>query len=77
MAAARTDDKPVDGMLLYASTGHEFSFKYVIDGHRIQARSLNLDQDWQGIRADLLEAACGLDASSWNAPSSDVASCVG
>jgi 5-methylcytosine-specific restriction enzyme subunit McrC len=41
-------------VLLYASSGERFDLRYRVGLHEIQARTLNLDQPWQGIRSDLV-----------------------
>lgn len=43
-----------DGMLLYARVGEDYSMNYELAGRRVMVRTLNLDQDWQGIHRDLL-----------------------
>lgn len=48
-------DGPVhEGMLLYPVVSQPFRHDYELKGHRIQVRSIDLDQDWRGIHDDLL-----------------------
>ena len=42
------------GILLYPAVGEKVSFEAVVQGHQVQVRTINLDQAWAGIRADLL-----------------------
>lgn len=46
---------PHEGMLLYPVVNEAFAFNYVLNGHRISVRSLDLDQPWERIHRDLLE----------------------
>lgn len=43
-----------DGLLLYPTTGPTLDDTARIQGHRLRIRTLNLAQDWAGIRRDLL-----------------------
>ena len=43
------------GVLLYAEAGREMRFDYVLQGVPLRVRSLDLNQPWSGIRADLLK----------------------
>lgn len=43
-----------EGMLLYPVVDDAFAFSYVLGGHPVQVRSIDLDQPWQGIHRDLL-----------------------
>ena len=46
---------PTTGMLLYAQSGSALSLDLTLGGHRLQIRSLDLNQPWDGIHRDLLE----------------------
>jgi len=41
-------------MLLYPTVDAPLSADYTHKGHKILIRTINLDQPWQGIHADLL-----------------------
>lgn len=43
-----------EGVLLYPTVQKELDEKYQIPGHKIMAKSLNLNQPWQGIYKDLM-----------------------
>ena len=43
-----------EGILLYPAVGEKVDFRAEIQGHPIRVCTVNLDQPWQGIRADLL-----------------------
>lgn len=45
---------PYEGMLLYPVVDREFAYDYVLGGHRVMVRSVNLDQPWLSIHRDLL-----------------------
>lgn len=47
-------DQHAEGILLYPAVGHHLDLRFDGRGHRIRVRTLNLDQDWQLIRSDLL-----------------------
>lgn len=54
-------DAPVpSGVLLYATSQGPMRVETELHGHSVSVRTLNLDQDWRGIRADLLSIADGL-----------------
>lgn len=44
-----------EGILLYPSVHASFKHIFKYENHRISVMSINLDQDWQQIRADLLK----------------------
>lgn len=44
-----------EGILLYPVVDDAFSFDVRLKGHRIQVRSVNLDQSWEAIHRDLLQ----------------------
>lgn len=48
------DLRPIDGILLYPTTGQSLSLNYQIQGHRMRILTLNLDTSWQNIRKQLL-----------------------
>ncbi len=52
-------DVRVDGMLLYPAVGAPVNLGYLIDGQGVTIRTLNLAQDWRGVRRDLLQLAAG------------------
>lgn len=43
-----------EGILLYPTVTQEISTRYKMQGHKISIHTLNLDQHWQGIHADLM-----------------------
>jgi len=43
-----------DGVLLYPTVGMPLHLTYEISGHRVQVKTVNLDQDWRGIEEDML-----------------------
>ncbi|MQA91859.1 MAG: hypothetical protein GEU90_16830 [Gemmatimonas sp.] len=43
-----------EGMLLYPVVQEPFAFEYRLSGHRVSVQSINLDQPWSAIHADLL-----------------------
>ena len=53
----RADDGTIaNGIILYASTGEDFSFHYPkFHDFDLRVESLNLDQDWHGIERSLLD----------------------
>ena len=44
-----------EGMLLYPTVDESVAVEIVLEGFSIQARSINLGQEWQDIHADMLE----------------------
>lgn len=52
--ARLSDGPPHEGLLLYPVVQDEFRFDYRLKGHRVQVRTINLDQDWRQIREDML-----------------------
>ncbi len=44
-----------EGILLYPTTEQELNLAYEIKGHKVMIRTINLNQDWQGIHRSLLE----------------------
>jgi 5-methylcytosine-specific restriction enzyme subunit McrC len=50
----------VKGVLLYPAVGETPPFEAMIQGHEVRVLTINLDQPWQQIRADLLnQFGCG------------------
>ena len=47
-------DGLAEGVLLYPAIEEKLDLKYVIQGHSVRIRTLNLAQDWQSVRDDLL-----------------------
>lgn len=45
----------VEGMLLYPAVDESIDARFVIQGHAIQVRTIDLDQPWPRIRRDLLD----------------------
>jgi 5-methylcytosine-specific restriction enzyme subunit McrC len=48
------ENPEAEGILIYPTTEKSLSITYTYEGHKISIETLNLNQDWQGIRADLL-----------------------
>jgi 5-methylcytosine-specific restriction enzyme subunit McrC len=49
-------DTPVmEGLLLYPTVDEPFMLDYHLDGYRVRAASIDLDQEWWQIRSDLLD----------------------
>jgi 5-methylcytosine-specific restriction endonuclease McrBC regulatory subunit McrC len=46
---------PMNGVLLYAGDNSVPPLNFCLGGHEVSIRSLDLDQEWQGIRRDLLK----------------------
>ncbi len=44
-----------EGILLYPTIDDDYSFDYFIKGHKVSIRTINLNQNWQGIHEDLIE----------------------
>lgn len=49
------EDIQAEGVLIYPTVQKTLSLAYTHEGHTIRIETLNLNQDWQGIRTDLLE----------------------
>lgn len=45
----------VEGMLLYPAVGGAIDERFEVQGHLMRVATVNLDQDWPRIRADLLQ----------------------
>jgi 5-methylcytosine-specific restriction enzyme subunit McrC len=46
----------LEGMLLYPSVGEDFRKSYILLGHRLTVRSVNLGRPWRQIHHELLDA---------------------
>lgn len=44
-----------EGILIYPTTEKSLSFVYTHEGHKIRIETLNLKQDWRGIKDDLVK----------------------
>lgn len=49
----QSEPKPL-GVLLYATAGDSFNYRYDLHGHPLWVRSVNLAQPWQRLRSDLI-----------------------
>ena len=49
--------KDCEGMLLYPTTAKEVNLDYVIQGHPVKIRTVNLNQTWQSIHQRLMDIA--------------------
>lgn len=48
-------DEDVEGILLYPVVNKELNLRYSLLGHKVTIATINLNQPWQGIHADLME----------------------
>lgn len=48
------EDKLAEGVLIYPTIQKSLSLAYTHEGHTIRIKTLNLNQDWRGVKADLL-----------------------
>lgn len=48
------EDERAEGILIYPTTEKSLRLSYTHEGHTIRVETLNLNQDWQGIKSDLL-----------------------
>lgn len=53
-SAAKPDQPPYEGMLLYPQSEAEFKIDVRLEGFGIQARTINLSQDWRTIHRDMI-----------------------
>ena len=53
--AAKPDGAKHEGILLYPQVDEPLAAEVRLDGFRVQARTIDLAQPWQGIHDDLLE----------------------
>lgn len=51
--------KSCEGILLYPATTNDFEYNYQYEKHKIRVISINLNQDWQNIKNDLLKIIHG------------------
>ena len=52
-ARSHPDEAPALGVLLYATTGATFDYRYHVHGHPLWVRAVDLAKPWQTVRADL------------------------
>lgn len=52
--SVRYDRRDVEGMLIYPEAGEPFDFRYSVMGHGFRIVSLDLNQHWSRVGADLL-----------------------
>lgn len=57
LAAQRPSYRVAEGVLIYPATGERFDINVQLGDHPIRAVSLDLAQDWRGLRRDLLAIA--------------------
>ena len=48
-----TEHQNLEGILLYAAVDEDFDHQYRKDGNKISVKSINLNQDFEGIKTDL------------------------
>jgi 5-methylcytosine-specific restriction enzyme subunit McrC len=48
------DGAQCEGILLYPAVNYPLNMSFDLQGHPVRIRALNLDQDWQSIKANLL-----------------------
>ena len=48
------ENESAEGILIYPTVQKSLSLAYTHEGHTIRIETLNLNQDWQGVKADLL-----------------------
>jgi 5-methylcytosine-specific restriction enzyme subunit McrC len=48
------EDAKAEGILIYPTVQKSLSLTYTHEGHTIRIETLNLNQDWRGVKADLL-----------------------
>jgi 5-methylcytosine-specific restriction enzyme subunit McrC len=46
------------GLLLYPTTKEHLDLRYDIQGHRVEIKTIDLNQPWENIHQDLLRIAC-------------------
>lgn len=49
------ENSQAEGILIYPTTEKSLSLVYTHEGHKIKIETLNLNQDWQGIKEDLIK----------------------
>jgi 5-methylcytosine-specific restriction enzyme subunit McrC len=47
-----------EGVLLYPTVESEHEYQYVMRGHKIKIKTINLNQDWKDIHRDLVAILC-------------------
>jgi len=47
-------ERPVEGILLYPTVEHPVSASYMMKGHKVSIKTINLNQDWKQIHRNLL-----------------------
>ena len=47
--------KRCTGLLLYPTVDKEINLNYIMSGHKLMIRTINLDQPWQKIHGSMLE----------------------
>ena len=52
---ARQQISPVEGILLYPVVQQELDLVYQLQGHRVNIKTINLNQPWPAIKTDLLQ----------------------
>ena len=68
-ARSYPDDPLAFGVLLYATAGATFDYRYRVHGHPLWVRSVDLAKPWQTVRADLHHLALALsEQTRTNAP---------
>ena len=50
-----SDPNLYEGMLLYPTVGRGHNLPYELHGHKINVRTINLDQEWKDIHMDLMD----------------------
>lgn len=55
LSAGLPKEQTCEGILLYPTVNREENHRYVMQGHRISIHTINLNQEWRAIHADLLE----------------------
>jgi 5-methylcytosine-specific restriction enzyme subunit McrC len=53
MEARQGADAAAEGMLLYPVTSEPVDLSYVIQGHKVRLRTIDLSQEWRNIAADM------------------------
>ena len=48
-----SENKNLEGMLLYPSVSEDIDHQFIKDGNKISVKSINLNQNFEGIKTDL------------------------
>ena len=48
-----SENQSLEGMLLYPSIDRDIDHQFIKDGNKISVKSINLNQDFEGIKTDL------------------------